>query len=84
MYTKISTRNYIEYVNFTIMIIRGNYKPQRVRNWFTKNAKNTRLNCILATAPREPIYCMYIMIFMTNVHAKNDLPWCCSYDTIEE
>ena len=36
MYTQISTRSYIEYVNLIIMIIRGNCKPQKVRNWFTK------------------------------------------------
>ena len=64
----MSTRNIIGYVNLNNTVVGGHRRSRSVLHWLSEFSS---LNKTLATTPREIISCLYIMLLMTNVHAKN-------------
>ena len=46
--------------------------------------ENVRPNHILVITTTKPISCVYILILMTNIHAKINPPGCYGYGVIEE
>ena len=46
--------------------------------------ENLRPNYILVITTTKSISCVYKIILMTNIHAKNNLPGCYWYGVIEE
>ena len=62
-------------------VIKGHMRSQKVKNWYMLNLRPNHIVIITTT---KPISCVYNLILMTNIHAKNNLPGCYGYGVIEE
>ena len=84
MYTHFYISNYIMHENLFLEVIEGHMRSQKVQTWFMLNPWKFAANHILVITTTKPISCVYNLILMTNIHAKNNLPGCYGYGVIEE